>query len=158
MDWCEKNQTHVGFVPQDLQTQRDGDWVKAGDWQRCIITLVTGTGTDGEDPIITLAQATDNAGSGAKSLNFRVIYRKQAADVLTVAQFTKTVQAAAASYTNTDGHQQFIWKIEVERDMLDLAGGFVYLRATMNDVGTNPKLGCLLYDLTGFVGSPASAL
>lgn len=158
MDFCEKHQIVAGFVPLDLQTQRNGDWVKAGDYLRTLIILFKGTGTDGDDPIITVQQASDNGGTGAKGLNFTTIYRKQAADVQTVGQFTKTIQAAADNYTDADGHQQLIWVVEVERSMLDLAGGFSYVRATINDTGTNPQLGCVLYVPLHPVGLPASAL
>jgi hypothetical protein len=148
MKLVENAQIVAGFVPFDLQTQRIADWVSLADFNHLSVIFFKGTGTDGDDPVITLEQATDNAGSGAKALTFTEIWRKQAADVQTVGQFTKTTQAAADSYTNTDGHQQAIWVLEIDADMLDVDGGFDHIRVSLNDTGTNPQLGCVLYVLT----------
>lgn len=158
MNLFTKGQIVAGFVPLDLQTARDGDWVKLYDWGDLNIIFFAGTGTDGEDPTITLQQATDNAGAGAKALNFTTIYRKQGADVLAVPQFETITQAAANTYTNTDGHLQKIWGLYVDRDELDLDGGFKYVRLRCSDVGSNAQLGCVLYVLNRFLGEPPSAL
>ena len=157
MKLVENAQIVAGFVPLDLQTQRDGDWVHLRDFNHLSVIFYKGTGTDGDDPVVTLQQATDNAGAGAKAYNFTTIYSKQGADVQTVGQFTKTTQAAAGSYTNTDAHQQCIWVIEIDRTSLDFDNGFEYVRVTLNDTGSNPQLGCLLYVLTG-MRAPPSAL
>lgn len=148
MKLVENAQITAGFVPLDLQTQRDGDWVGMQSYNHLAVIFFKGTGTDGDDPTITLQQAQDNSGTGVKALNFTEIWRKQAADVLTVAQFTKTTQSAANTYTNTDAHQQCIWIIEIDADMLDVDNGFQYVRATLSDTGTNAQLGCVLYLLT----------
>ena len=161
MKLVECAQIVAGFVPLDLQTQRDGDWVRLRDFNHLTILFFKGTGTDGDDPIISLQQATDNAGTGAKALTFTEIWRKQGVDVQAVAQFTKTTQAAANTYTNTDAHQQAIWALEIDADMLDVDGGFTYVRVTLNDTGTNAQLGCVLYILTGprfAEATPPSAL
>ena len=148
MKLVESAQIVAGFVPLDLQTQRDADWVHLRDFNHLTVLFYKGTGTDGDDPIVTLQQATDNAGAGAMTLTFTEIWRKQGADVQAVGQFTKTTQAAAATYTNTDGHQQAIWVLEIDADMLDVDGGFKYVRVTLNDTGANAQLGCVLYVLT----------
>jgi hypothetical protein len=148
MKLVESSQIVAGFVPLDLQTARDGDWVSLRDFNHLTVIFFKGTGTDGDDPIVTLQQATDNAGAGAKALNLTDVWRKQGADVQAVGQFTRTTQAPATSYTNTDGHQQLIWVFEIDADMLDVDGGFRYVRASLNDTGVNPQLGCVLYVLT----------
>lgn len=148
MKLVENAQIVAGFVPLDLQTQRDADWVSLRDYNHLTVIFYKGTGTDGDDPVVTLQQATDNAGAGAKALTFTEIWRKQATDVQTVGQFTKTTQAAGSTYTNTDGHQQAIWVLEIDADMLDVDGGFDHVRVTLNDTGGNPQLGCVLYVLT----------
>ena len=148
MKLVEQTQIVAGFVPLDLQTQRDADFVHLRDFNHLSVIFFKGTGTDGDDPTVTLQQATDNVGSGAKALNFTEIWRKQGADVQTVAQFTKTTQSAANTYTNTDGHLQAIWVLEIDADMLDVDGGFKYVRLTLNDTGTNAQLGCVLYVLS----------
>jgi len=148
MKLVESAQIVAGFVPLDLQTQRDADWVNLRDYNHLTVLFFKGTGTDGDDPIVTLQQATDNAGAGVKALNFTEIWRKQANDVQTVGQFTRTTQSAASTYTNTDGHQQAIWALEIDADMLDVDGGFDHVRVTLNDTGVNAQLGCVLYVLT----------
>ena len=148
MKLVENAQIVAGFVPLDLQTQRDADWVSLRDFNHLSVIFFKGTGTDGDDPTVTLQQATDNAGSGAKALTFTEIWRKQAVDVQTVGQFTKTTQSAASTYTNSDAHQQAIWVLEIDGDMLDVDGGFDHVRLSVSDTGTNAQLGCVLYVLT----------
>lgn len=143
----------AGFVPLDMQTQRDADWVNLTNYAHLSVLFFKGTGTNGDDPTITLQQASDNTGTGVKALNFTTIYRKQAADVQTVASFTTTTQASSNTYTNTDAHEQLIWVLEVERSDLDIAGGFTYARVTFNDTGINAQLGCTLYVLTNPLSS-----
>ncbi len=147
MKLIETAQITAGFVPLDLQTQRDGDWVGLQNYNHLSVIFFKGTGTDGDDPILTLQQAKDNSGTSAKALNFTEIWRKQGSDVQTVAQFTKTTQSAANTYTNTDGHEQCIYVLEIDADMLDIDNGFKYVRVTLNDTGTNAQLGCILYIL-----------
>lgn len=161
-DWgfATNGQMVAGFVPLDMQTARSGDYVNMNQYGHCTLIFFKGTGTDGDDPIITLQQASDNGGTGVKALNFsaladEAVYTKQGADVLAVAQFTRITPITggihtftANTYVNTDGHLQAIWLIEIDRAALDIAGGFTYLRATFNDTGTNAQLGCLLYGLS----------
>jgi len=148
MKLVETSQIVCGFVPLDLQTQRDGDWVAMKDFNHLTIVFYKGVGTAGDNATVTLQQATDSAGAGAKALNFTEIWRKQAADVQTVGQFTKTTQAAANTFTNTNAAEQAIWALEIDADMLDVDGGFKYVRLTLNDTGVNAQLGCVLYVLT----------
>jgi hypothetical protein len=148
MKLVENAQIAAGFVPLDLQTQRDGDWVSMKDFNHLTVVFYKGVGTAGDNCIVTLQQATDNAGAGAKALTFTEIWRKQAADVQTVGQFTKTTQAAANTFTNTNAADQAIWALEIDADMLDVDGGFKYVRLTLNDTGVNPQLGCVIYVLT----------
>lgn len=135
----------VGFVPLDLQTQRDGVWVNLEKKEKLIILLCTGTGTDGDDPVVTVQQASDSSGTGAKALNFTKVWRKQAADAAAVSVFTETTQVAAETYTNTDAHLQFLWVLDIDGDSLDTANSFNHVRVTFNDTGINAKLGVALY-------------
>ncbi|MBI3406943.1 MAG: hypothetical protein HY040_01120 [Planctomycetes bacterium] len=131
-----------------MQTQRDGDWVNLRDFNHLSIIFYKGAGTSGDNCTVTLQQAQDNAGTGAKALSFTEIWRKQASDVQTVGQFTKTTQSAANTFTNTNAVDQAIWVLEIDADMLDVDGGFKYVRLTLNDVGSNAQLGCVLYALS----------
>ena len=161
MKLVEKSQIVAGFVPLDLQTQRDGDWVRLRDFNHLTVIFYKGIGAGGENPVVTLQQATDNNGTGAKALNFTEIWRKQGADVTTIGQFTKTTQAAGNTFTDVAGNLQAIWVLEIDGDMLDVDGGFNYVRLTLNDVGVGAQLGCVLYILSEprfAEASPPSAL
>lgn len=144
----------AGFLPVDLTTGtaslRTGDWVSLALYERLAVILFKDGGTNGEDVTLTLEQATDAAGTGAKALPFAVVFRKQAADLFGVAAFTRTAQSPASTYTNdTSAEQELIWAVEVGAEDLDRANGFGYVRAAVNDVGTGAQLGALLYLLGG---------
>lgn len=144
----------AGFVPADLQTAQSGQYVSMAAYRHLSVVFFKSTGTNGDDPIITLQQAQDAAGTGVKALNFvdvGGIKVKQGADVLVVTAWT-TITAStgihtlsANAYSNTDGHLQAIYSIEIDRNALDLAGGFNFVRVTISDVGLNADLGCVLY-------------
>lgn len=137
-----------GFPTVDLSTGANtGDWVSLENYARCLVLFRSGVGTAGDDPTLTIEQASDSAGTGAKSLTFTVIYRKQAAtDLSGTGQWTKTTQAAANTYTNaTAAEQSVIWAVDVEASDLDVSNGFKFLRATVADVGANAQPGDLLY-------------
>src|SRR3990167_5897005 len=122
--FIEGAQIVAGFVPLDLKTQRDADWVKTANFNRLNIVFFKGTVDGGAAPTITIQQATDNQGGGAKALDFTEIWRKQATDIQTVGQFTKTTQASANTYTNEDANQQAIWVLEINHRTLD--SGFTH--------------------------------
>lgn len=148
MTLVETTQIVPAILPLDLQTQRDGDWVSLKHYDHLTILFFKGTGTDGDDPTITLQQAQDASGTGAKALNFTDLWRKQAADLTTVAQFERVTQAAGNTYTNTDAHQQCLWVLEIDAAQLDVDEGFDHVRLTCSDTGTNAQLGCALYILS----------
>jgi hypothetical protein len=147
---AEELQIAAGFVPADLAAAaQSGDWVSLKNYRHVAIVFFKAAGAAAEDPIITVQQATDVAGAGAKALNFTTIYRKSAADVQTVGQFTKVTQAAANTYNGDDGDKQVIYLIEFNAEDLDAEGGFDCVRATFADVGVTAQLGALLYVLSG---------
>lgn len=140
-----------GFPAVDLQTgANNGDYVSLKNYNRVAVVFVSGVGTPGDDPTLTIQQATDAAGTGAKALNFTTIYRKQAAvNLAGTTAWTKTTQAAANTYTNaTAAEEALIWTVEFAAEDLDADGGFDCLRATVADVGTNPQPGYLCYLLS----------
>lgn len=138
-----------GFPAVDLSTGANtGDWVAAKNAKRIVIAFISGVGTAGDDPTLTVQQAVNNAGGSVKALNFTVIYRKQAATSLaSTTQWTKTTQTAANTYTEaTAAEQALIWVVEIDPVVdLDVANSFDYLRATVADVGANAQPGYLLY-------------
>ncbi len=148
MNLVENAQIVAGFVPLDLQTQRDGDWVSLKDFNHLTVIFFKGAGTAGDNPIVTLQQAKTDTGTGVKALPFSDIWQKQGADVQAVGQFTRTTQAAANTFTDAAGDLEAIWVLEIDADMLDVDNGFCFVRLTLNDVGTHAQLGCVLYILT----------
>jgi len=139
-----------GFPTVDLQTGANtGDWISLKNANRVAVVFMSGVGTDGDDPTLTIEQAKDVSDSGgvAKALNFTTIYRKQAATSLAaVDAWTVTTQSAGNTYTNTDAAQQdLIWVVEFDPSELDVANGFTCIRATVADVGGAAQPGALLY-------------
>lgn len=131
-----------------------GDWVSLKNYNRCVVLFVSGLGTNGEDPTLTLQQATSVGGS-PKDLDFTVIYRKQAATSLaSVGQWTKTTQSASNTYLNTDSAEEaLIYAIEFKADDLDVDNGYTALRITVGDVGGSSQPGWMGYIL----GDPREA-
>lgn len=124
---------------------------------RCAIVFYKGVGTNGDDPTITLSQATAVAGTAAKALNITRVDKKQAAtNLLSTGTFTTSTSASPATadtfstntWTNSNlAEQAAMVVIDVKAEDLDIDGGFDCITATIGDVGTNAQLGCLLYFL-----------
>jgi len=153
----EKLQIVSGFLPVDMHTAApSSDYVSLKNYGRCAIVFFKAIGTNGEDPTITLSQASDVSGTGKKALNFSRIDKKQAAtNLLSTGTFTTSTSgvpathdsfATANSWTNTDlAEQAAIVVIDVKAEDLDVANGFDCVIAEIGDVGTNAQLGCILY-------------
>lgn len=138
------------IIPVDLMTAaNDGDWVNLKHYNRCLVVLYKAAGTAGNDPIFKLQQATAAAGTGAKDILFTRVYSKlHATDVGTVEDFTQASQTAATSYTDaTSAEKQGMIAVEISADMMDVAGGFTFLRLDIADVGAAANLGCAFYIL-----------
>jgi hypothetical protein len=137
-----------GFPVVDLQTgANNGDYISLKNNRGVLVVFASGIGTAGDDPTITLQQATDNSGTSVKALNFTTIYRKQAATSLaSTTAWTETTQSAANTYTNaTSAEESSIWTVWVDGADLDVDNSFDHLRATVADVGSNAQPGYLLY-------------
>jgi len=143
----EKVQIASGFVPISMAAGANaGDWVSLKNFLRCAIVFFKAAGTAGDDPVITLLQATSVAGSNSKALNFTRIDSKQGAALTAIGQFTKTEQAAGNTYSNlTLAETQAIIVIDIKAEDLDIDNGFDCLQASVADVGTNAQIGGLLY-------------
>ncbi|MBI2834766.1 MAG: hypothetical protein HYX76_10125 [Acidobacteria bacterium] len=151
MRFLEGHNIVEGFPAVDLQTgANNGDYVSLKQYGHVAVVFASGIGTAGDDPTLTLQQATSVAGGSAKALNFTTMFRKQAATSLAaVGAWTKTTQAAANSYTNaTAAEEALIWVVEVDAADLDVVSGFDCLRATVADVGGNAQPGYLFYVLS----------
>src|SRR5262245_25364588 len=119
------------FVPLDLQTARDGDWISLKNAQGVVCVLFKAAGTDNEDPTISFQQAQDVSGTGAKDLaSIATVYEKEGADLAAVGAWTKVEQAAGASYAPGDpsAQSQAIYVFQIEAAELDVAGAFDCVR------------------------------
>ncbi len=134
------------IVPVDLSTAANaGDWVNLALYERCVVVLFKGAGTAGQDPVFTLEQAQDVAGTGAKALQFTAIYKK-VGTLTGVAQWTRVTQTAANTYTDdTSAEAQAIMAVEIAAEELDGANGFTCVRLSIPDVGAAAQIGCGLY-------------
>lgn len=140
------------IVPLDLQTARDGDWVSLKNAAGVAIVVFKGAGTAGDDPDITVEQATDVAGTSAKALNaIDTIYKKQGAALTAVGTWSKVTQTADDLFDadGTSAEEQAVYVLQIDAEQLDVAGGFDCVRVRVADTGTNPQLGSALYVLYG---------
>ena len=160
MRFLEQAQIAAGILPSDLASgDQTGDWVSVEQYNRVAVVFFKDGGTAGEDPTLVIQEATDAAGSGAKNLSFTTIYRKQGSDLFLVGQWTETTQSAQGEYTNaTSAEEECIWVIEFDAADLDTDNGFKFIRANIDDIGTNSQLGCVLYILSEprYADSPAN--
>lgn len=150
MRLCENNQIAIGFVPVNLATAaNDGDYISLKNYKHVAVIFIKAAGASGEDPTLTIQQATAVAGTGAKALNFTTIYVKQGSDLQAIGTFTKTTQTAANTYTEaTAGEEQAIWVVEFDADELDVDGGFDCINASIADVGDTSQIGTIIYLLS----------
>lgn len=143
-----------GFAPVNLATAANtGDYVSLVNAEKVIVHFVSGVGTAGDDPVISLYQAKDASGTGAKALNFTKVRHKVGATALSaVGQWTTASQSAESSY-DTDGidgaENECQLAIEITPDMLDGANNFTHIRADIADVGSNAQIGYLEYIVAG---------
>lgn len=146
----EEMQIVPAIIPVDFSSAaNNGDWVSLKNYSRCTVVLFKAAGTAGDDPVITLRQAQDVSGTGAKALNFtRVDYKR--GTMTSVGTFSTATQAAANTYTDdTSAEAQGLFVVEVESEDLDVNNGFDCLQLQIPDVGSNAQLGCALYLLRG---------
>lgn len=138
-----------GFLPVDMSLgANDGDWVNIGGVYRHVdVVLFKAVGGAGEPATLTLEQATDAAGSGAKALTFTKIYSKQAASNLqAVGAYAEITQLPAATYSEaSNGDKAALWIVSINYSQLDTVGGFKFVRGRVADVGTTAQRGALLY-------------
>jgi hypothetical protein len=125
------------------------DYVSLKGYERLVILFYKAAGTAGDDPTITLDQATAVAGTGTKVLTVVDKYWvKTGAALNAIGTFTKTTQTAATTVAGsaTSAEEQAIYGIEITPDQLDVGGGFDCVRATVADPGNaGTQYGCLLY-------------
>lgn len=147
----EEAQIVMAIVPVDSQTgANNGDWVSLKGYDRCTAIVIKAAGVAGDDPVLTLRQATDVSGAGAKALTFTRIDAKVGAQT-GVGQFTKVTQAAANTYTDAvSAEAQGIFAIEIKSEDLDVNNGFDCVQLQIPDTGAGgAQLVSAIYVLRG---------
>ena len=118
------------FLPADTDTDQAGDYVSLKNYGKVGVLFVKAAGTAGDDPTLTLYEATTVAGAGAQVLAVIDSHRiKQAATNLTaVGTFTDTAQTAASTivFNATSAEQTLVDYFEV--DASQLSDGFDCIR------------------------------
>lgn len=119
----------------------EGDYVSLKNYQRMVIMIFTGAWAGGTSAI-TLEQATAVAGTGTKELAFTDYSDDVSA---TGTQVKKT----ATSNTFTIGTANKTYIIEIDANMLDIAGGFDCVTVKGATPGANADLYTVQYFLGG---------
>lgn len=133
------------FVPVDMQTAaNNGQWVNMKSINRLVCVLIKAAGTAGDNPVVTLQQATSNAGAGAKPLTFTRARTKIGA-IGSTPQWTIVTQSAANTFTPVSAASQAVLAVEISANDLDLTNGFSFVQLSIPDTGTNPQLGAAFY-------------
>lgn len=141
----------AGVIPLDLQTARTGDYVSLKEAEGCLVVILKGAGTAGDDPDFTLNQAVAVAGTSAKALNaIDTVYKKQGT-LTSVGTWAKVTQTADEVFSAdaTSAEEEALYVIDVPAAKLDVDNGFDCISVDVADVGTNAQLGCVLYILYG---------
>lgn len=135
------------FVPVDMQTGANGaNWVNMKLIEKLVCVLFKGAGTAGDNPVFTVNQATDNAGTLSKALNFTRMRSKIGAIATAANQiWTITTQAAAGTWTPTSAASVAVLAVEINARDLDINNGFNHVQLTIPDIGSNAQLGCGFY-------------
>ena len=138
----EKLQIVSAVVPVNLATAaNNGDWVCFKNFGRIAVVVFKGIGTAGEDPVITLLQAKDVAGTGSKALGFTRIDKKVGTQT-GIGTFTTSTSAAPAA---NDTFNKAVVVIDVAAEDLDIVNGFDCIQASIADVGAGAQIGGVLY-------------
>lgn len=158
-DFVDGGAIVAAVVPVNLATAAvNGPWVGVPHLDKLYILVVAGAGTAGEDPVITLEQATAAAGTGAKALSISELHYQVAADITAERDWTRPNGADAATEVDRQNkltefdsdsiagaENQLAVLIGVYQHDLDVNNGFTHVRAKIADVGTGAQLGAMFY-------------
>lgn len=132
----ETAQVVTAIVPVDSQAgANNGDWVSMKNFDRCTVIIVKAAGAAGDNPVITMKQATDVSGTAAKALNFTRVDSKVGVQT-GIGPFTTNTQASANTYTDAaSGNAQGLFALEFQAADLDSKNGFDCLQLSIPDTG-----------------------
>ena len=69
MKFVEMMQIVAGFLPVDMQAgANDGDWINMKMYEHAAVVLLKAAGTAGDDPTLTIEQATSPAPARRRSI------------------------------------------------------------------------------------------
>lgn len=148
--FAEEANIVAAFGPVDMTSAaNNGDWVSLKYFDRITVVLFKAAGTAGDDPILTIRQAQDVSGTGAKALNFTRIDIK-AGTLTSIGSYTTVTQAAANTYTDaTHAEIAAIYQVDFQAADLDVNNGFDCVQVQVPDVGAAAQLGAAFYILRG---------
>lgn len=115
----------AGVSNADIVTRRTSPYVLASEASRIVASMTTEAATVGKTATVSLLQATDAAGSGAKDLGTAVVK------------------------TSASGAQKLLGMAEAGPNDMDHANGFLYVAATVISNDTSPLVGSVQLILGG---------
>ena len=143
------------IIPVDLQSAtNNGDYVKLTNAAGVLFVVFKAIGTAGDDPVISVAQATDASGTSSKALTaIRRVFLKEGTALTAVTTWSETEPAtnpgSTYSMDATSAESQALCCFYIQSSDLDVDNGFDWVRVAIADVGSNAQIGCSLYILVG---------
>lgn len=167
----------VALAPVDLSVAAVNSlWASIRNVNKSLFLLVfLKAGTAGDNVTISLQQAKDAAGTGAKALNIKEVFFKKGATTFVTApntndKFTRSPstpvnrETAISSYNTTTDRvaatNDFMALIRISPADVDLVNNFAYVRAQFTDPGSNAQLGCAFWipDGAAYLGDSAPSI
>ncbi len=125
----------AAIAPKDITgAAQNGTWVSLKNFRHLAVVLHQGAWAGGT-PAVTLQQASDVSGTGAKSAPIPFFWRKAA---VTAGQFAKT--AVVSDTFNLPATANTVTVIEMDADQLDTNNGFDCVRVQIASPGANADL------------------
>ena len=162
MRTVQREKRVIMFEPQDLDASQtlENLWINLSNYQHASIHIVTGV--IGGAFSVSLDQATDQSGTGTKTLPFETTTAHGAVlDIAdnsdaTAANRDKFTKTAVVSDTFTVGatDDQKHYMIEIDSSVLDRDGGFSWVNVDLTDPGAATYV-CIIAELkeSNFAGS-----
>lgn len=142
---------HPAILPVDSQSgANNGITVSLKGYAGVEVIIIKKAGVAGDDPVITMKQATDVADTGLKALNVDRIFSKLHATTVPGAM-TLNTQSAGATYTDdTSAEKSGLIIVDIKAEDLDVANGFDCVKLTIPDTGSaGAQLIAAVYRLYG---------
>lgn len=138
-----------GIGPIDTNgAAKTTSWIGLRQGQRLQFKIMAGAWAGGS-AAVTIAQATDAAGTGSKAVSFAKRYSIAGDTVTETTVTSNTFNISSANQTDV---------VEIDASMLDADGGFSYVQLLTASPGANADLLCVtaqVYDL-GISGKPST--